>query len=150
MNDDQTTEAFTLERIVLKDLSFETPLGQAVFDRPWKPDYAIRIDLTSHSLADNLWEVVVKATVTAKQDDDVAFLVEAHQAGVIAVPDMERERLREILMIEAPRMIFPYLRESVDNIAAKGGFPPPGLRPPDFAAWYRGSNPPQPASAPPH
>lgn len=128
---------FDVARIVLKDISLETPMGQSVFTKDWRPEFQVVLNLHHNHLPDGLWEVVLTATVTAQLDDAVAFMVEAHQAGVFDVAGADPARLDEILKMEAPRLIFPYLRESVDSVTARAGFPAPGLKIPDFEAWYQ-------------
>lgn len=138
MPDRVTAENFRIERTVLKDLSFETPMGQDVFTREWQPTYKIRLDLNSGAIAGGLWEVVLVATVTASVESEIAYLIEAQQAGVFEAKGLAKgsEELHRLLAIEAPRLIFPYLREAVDSVTAKAGFPSIGLQQPDFEAWY--------------
>jgi len=137
-----------IERIVLKDLSLETPMGQDIFTAEWQPDIKVRLDLRSQRLADGCHEVVLTATATAlAEGGGTAFVIEAQQAGVFNVAGFEGEGLRRALAIDAPRLIFPYLREAVDSVATKGGFPPVGMQPPDFEAWHDGAH--RPASPPP-
>jgi len=134
---EQSWENFVIERIVLKDLSFERPMGPEVFTSELQPKYSIRLELGSNRVASKLWEFLISATVTAKLGDKVAYLAEATQAGVFRiVADLDKEALRRLAAVEAPRLVFPYLRETVDNAIAKGGFPPIGLQPPNFASWY--------------
>lgn len=141
MSNNQSTKDFNIKRIVLKDLSFEAPMGQVVFTKDWQPDYDVRLDLRYARLADKLWEVILTATVTAKLENSIAFLIEAQKAGVFKVADLEPESLRRVLTLDAPSLIFPYLRETVDNVAVKGGFPPVGIQPPDFEASYENADP---------
>ncbi len=136
MTDKLTQLDLSIERIVLLDLSFEAPMGQDVFTREWQPDYKIKLRLRSRDLPDEQWEVVLLATVTASLDDSVAFLIEAEQAGVFSVDATDPEAIRRVLSVEAPKLIFPYLREAVDGIAVKGGFPAVRMQSADFDAWY--------------
>jgi len=121
-------------------------MGQGVYALDWKPVYSWNMDLRNNRLADNLWEVILEATITATLETNTAFLLEVQQAGVIDVADLEGDRLRRVLAIKMPKLIFPYLRETVDNVAVKGGFPPICLRPPDFDALYESANPPEASS----
>lgn len=135
MPDEQATKNFNFERMFLKDLSFETPMGVDVFAGEWNPDHKVKLELASNSLSDNLWEVVLTATVSAKLGDTTAYLIEAHHGAIVSVAQMEQEMLRRTLAIDVPNIMFPYLREVVDNVAVKGGFPPVGMSRPDFDAW---------------
>ncbi|MCP4925981.1 MAG: protein-export chaperone SecB [Gammaproteobacteria bacterium] len=136
MTDEQFSRNIEIVRIVLKDLSFETPMGQDVFTGDWQPDYSLNLQLRNTQLGDDLWEVILLATVRAKVKAGVAFLIEAHEAGVFKTQGLEGKPLNRALATEAPMLIFPYLRETVDNVATKGGFPPVSLQPYDFVARY--------------
>ena len=142
MTDEQSTSEFDLQRCVVKDLSFEAPMGHSVYAQEWKPIYSWNLEIRYNRLADKLWEVILSATVTAKLEANVAYLIEAQQAGVVEMAEVEADRLDRILGIEVPKMIFPYLRETLDNVAVKGGFWPINLRPPDFDVMYQSGKPP--------
>ncbi len=135
MNDGHTKK-FRVEHVFLKDLSFETPIGDAVFSMEWKPDYDINLSLNSGNFSGDTWLVVLTANITARLDGKVAFLIEAQQAGHFTVMEKEREPLRRILRIDAANILFPYLREIVDNVTAKGGFTSICMQVPDFEAWH--------------
>ena len=143
MTDKQFSRNIEIVRIVLKDLSFETPMGQDVFTGDWQPDYSLNLQLRNTQLGDDLWEVILLATVTAKVKAGVAFLIEAHEAGVFKTQGLEGKSLSRALATEAPMLIYPYLRETVDNVAARGGFPPVSLQPYDFEARYTPVDPQQ-------
>ena len=83
------------------------------------------------------FEVVLSITVTAKMDEDTAFLIEVHQAGVFLVRGFQPEELKRILGTAAPNVLFPYAREAIDAICIKGGFPPLMLAPVNFDAVYQ-------------
>jgi preprotein translocase subunit SecB len=136
MTDEQFSKELDVQRIVVKDMSLETPMGQNVYSFAWKPVYVWSMEQHHACLADKLWEVVLSMTVTAKLGTNIAFLIEVQQAGVIKVADLDADSLDRVLAIEAPKLIFPYLRETVDNVAVKGGFSPVCLRVPDFDAIY--------------
>jgi preprotein translocase subunit SecB len=147
MTDEQSSSEFDLKRIVVKDLSFEAPMGHSVHAQDWKPIYSWNLEIRYDRLADKLWEVILSATVTAKLEANIAYLIEAQQAGIVEIAEMEANRLDRILGIEVPKMIFPYLRETLDNVAVKGGFWPINLRPPDFDAMSEGAKSPGASSA---
>jgi preprotein translocase subunit SecB len=149
MPDQEDAVKLQIIRIVLKDLSFETPMGQDVFKRDWQPEYKVKLDVTRGGIADGLWEVVMWVTVTASLDGDIAYVIEAQHAGVFRADGLEAgsEPLRRLLTVEAPTQIFPYLREAVENVAAKGGFPSFGLQPPDLEGWYASGREPESADA---
>lgn len=136
MSDHQPANKFKFERLFLKDLSFETPMGAAVFSGGWDPDYKVKLRLNSEPLTDGNWEVILIATVTVALGSGTAYMVEAQQGAVVSVTEEDRDALRRILAVDVPEVMFPYLREVVDNVAVKGGFPAVAMSRPDFAGWH--------------
>jgi preprotein translocase subunit SecB len=129
---------FALQRIYTKDVSFESPAGPIIFTKAWKPKIQVDLNTRSKAIAENNYEVILTVTVTAKlEDDETAFLVEIHQAGLFIAEGIEGDQLRQLLGIACPNMLFPYLREAVDALVVKGGFPALALQPVNFEALYR-------------
>ena len=83
------------------------------------------------------FEVVLSVTITAKVDDETAFLVEVQQGGIFLISGIEGDDLRRVLGTAAPNILFPYARETIDNLCVKGGFPPIMLAPVNFDALYQ-------------
>jgi preprotein translocase subunit SecB len=121
-----------LQKVYLKDASYEAPNAPEIFSGEWKP--AINLNLaTRHStLGKNTYEVVLEATVEAKQGDTVAFLAEIQQAGIFLIRGLEDEELSKVLATFCPTQIYPYARESVADLVGKGGFPQLHLQPVSF------------------
>ncbi len=132
----QAQQQFALQRIYIRDLSFEVPLGAAAYDRPWKPSVQVELNTSASPVDDGRHEVVLKITLKATLEEDVAFLIELQQAGVFVVRGLEGEALRQVLMIACPNILFPYARETIDMMALKGSFPPVMLQPVNFEALY--------------
>ncbi len=128
---------FVLQRIFVKDLSFESPASPDVFKQEWKPQMAVDLRTKSSSIGDDNYEVVLTLTVTAKLDDETAFLAEVHQAGIFFIRGIEGEELRRILAVVCPNMLFPYGRENLDNVVVKGTFPALMLAQVNFDALYQ-------------
>ena len=130
-------QQFALQRIYIKDLSFESPQGFKAFTREWKP--AIKMDLnTRHEkIDDNNYEVVLTMTITANQGDEVAFLIELQQAGVFFCKGIQAPQLGQVLGALCPGILFPYARETVDSLVTKGSFPALMLAPVNFDALYQ-------------
>lgn len=129
--------AFAIRRIYTKDVSFESPNSPQIFsEEKWTPE--VNINLTNHVLnvGDNLHEVALGVTVTAKIGDKTAYLVEVKQAGEFQTTGFEGRELHELLGIYCPNLLFPYLRETVSVLVSKGGFPPMLLTPVNFEALY--------------
>jgi preprotein translocase subunit SecB len=129
-------QQFALQRIYIKDLSFEVPLGAAAYDRPWKPTVQVELNTSASPVDAERHEVVLTITLKAQLEEEVAFLIELQQAGVFIVRGVEGEQLRQVLMIGCPTILFPYARETIDAMALKGSFPPVMLQPVNFEALY--------------
>jgi preprotein translocase subunit SecB len=134
---EEVQQQFGVQRIFVKDASFESPMGVAVFGKPWQPKVNVDMNTKSEKVSDENYEVVLTVTVTANLEDEAALLIEVQQAGVFMAKGLEPESLRQALGIMAPSLLFPYLRETIDSLAVKGGFPPISLQPINFEALYR-------------
>ena len=128
---------FALQRLYLKDASFESPSSPDSFrGAQWRPQITFDIKSRNNKLQDDLYEVVLVLTVQAKQEDKVAFLVEVQQGGVFSCNGLEEAQLEQILATVCPNIMFPYARETVDSMVVKGSFPPLMLAPVNFEALY--------------
>lgn len=127
---------FGVQRIYVKDASFEAPDSPESFRRPYNPQVNFSINTKSRKIEDNIYEVVLRLTADVKQDDKTVFLVEVQQAGVFEVRGIEGERLEQVLTITCPGILFPYGREAVDALCTKGSFPALMLAPVNFEAVY--------------
>ncbi|MGB0966388.1 MAG: protein-export chaperone SecB [Litorivicinus sp.] len=127
---------FNIARIYLKDLSFESPKAPEIFDKGFQPKLGLDMDVESRKLQDNLYEVVLKLTVTVKNEEDVAFIAEIQQGGAFVAENIEDGQLDRILNAVCPNILYPYAREAIDSLALKGTFPAPMLAPINFDAWY--------------
>ncbi len=135
-NNNQPTQQFAMQRIYLKDLSFEAPMGPEVFKKQWNPAVHQDLGTKTTKIADDLYEVTLTLTVTVKLGEDTAFLIEAQQAGLFAIVGLEGIQLAHILNTVCPQILFPYCREVVDSAAVKGGFPALMLPPINFEALF--------------
>jgi preprotein translocase subunit SecB len=122
----------------IKDLSFEVPGAPNVFIElaGSQPELSVRVDLNAQPLGGNNFEVALQLAADAKVKERVAFIVELTYAGVFSlnVPD---EHLQPVLLIEAPRLLFPFARSIIADVTSGGGLPPLMMQPIDFAALYR-------------
>ncbi|MFA7554335.1 MAG: protein-export chaperone SecB [Spongiibacteraceae bacterium] len=134
---EQVQQQFGVQRMYVKDASLESPLGVEVFTKQWQPKLNVDLNTKSSKVGEENYEVVLTVTVTAKLDEETALLIEVQQAGLFLVKGIEGENLRQALGIMGPSLLFPYLREVIDSLAVKGGFPPIGLQPVNFEALYR-------------
>jgi preprotein translocase subunit SecB len=128
---------FNIERIYLKDLSLEIPNAPQVYAERESPKIDINLHNEARGLDAGVFEVVLTATVTAKLKDKTAFLVEVAQAGIFQIRNVPQQELDAILGVTCGNILFPYLRESISNVVARGGFPPFLLNHLSFEALYQ-------------
>ena len=122
----------------LKDLSFESPRAPQVFvsEGP-QSQVAVNVRVDGRGVGENTYEITLHLEVSATAGDAQVFLLEMDYAGIFTVPQLLPEVLGPLLMIEAPRMLFPFARQIVSATVAAGGFPPLLVNPIDFADLYR-------------
>ena len=136
--DEAQGQQLAIRTIYIKDASFEAPNSPAVFmsGNNQQPQIQMNISVNSHSLGEDNYEVVLTTTVEAKFGDKIGFLVELHQAGVFTISGFQPEELGPMLGMYCPNVLFPYAREAVSSLVAKGGFPQLMLSPVKFEALY--------------
>ncbi len=134
----QNKPPFTIKKIYLKDCSFETPNTPQIFSEDWKPDINIQLQNSGTSLGDDIFEVVLSITITTKLGEKTAYLIEVQQAGIFEAAGIEEEHRARFLGTFCPYTLFPYLRQAIDDLLHKAGFPVFLLTPVDFEAIYNG------------
>ncbi|UDG83323.1 protein-export chaperone SecB [Candidatus Vallotia lariciata] len=127
---------FNIRRIYLKDLSLEQPNSPEIFLEQEIPGTEIEVNISVGRLADNMFEVVLTSTVTAKISNQIAFLVEAKQAGIFDIGNVPNEQIDILIGITCPTIIFPYLRANIADVITRAGFPPIHLAEINFQALY--------------
>jgi preprotein translocase subunit SecB len=126
-----------IQRIYIKDLSFESPNAPDVFkSQHWAPQMKVNLASSARSLGNDHHEVLLRVTVTASHGDATTYLVEVQQAGIFQAAGFDDETLDGILGAYCPHILFPYARETVADMITKGGFPPFHLAPVNFDALY--------------
>ena len=134
---EEQTQQFSIQKIFLKDVSFESPNSPGVFsDGEWKPEVNVQINTEVKGISEELHEVTLTVTVTAKQKDQTAFLVEVKQSGIFQLAGFAQEQLGGMLGAYCPETLFPYAREAISDLVTKGGFPQMLLSPVNFNALY--------------
>ncbi len=131
---EQAEQQFSLQKIYLKDISFETPNSPEIFTEEWKPDVNVELQTAGKPLTDEVMEVVLTVTVTAKLGDKTAYLAEVHQAGVFTMSGFSDDERVHMQGSYCPNILFPYAREAVSDLVSKGGFPQLLLAPVNFDA----------------
>lgn len=126
-----------LQKIYVKDASIEVPQGPAIFTRAWRPEVDVQVNTKVDELQQDSFQVQIVLTVTAKLAEDVAFLVEAHQAGIFTVKGFDNAGERaSILGGYCPSLIFPFARETIADLVQRAGFPQLLLQPINFEALF--------------
>ncbi|MRI32564.1 protein-export chaperone SecB [Endozoicomonas sp. OPT23] len=136
----QEQAQFALQRIYVKDLSFESPKSPEMFQAQWQPEVKLDLNTSNRLLQDDMFEVVLSLTITvqngADDNKETAFLAEVQQAGVFLVKGLADEELHRTLGAFCPNILFPYAREAIDSLVLRGSFPPLMLAPVNFDALY--------------
>lgn len=132
----QQQPEFLIQRIYVKDSSFESPLAPAIFQQEWKPDLNLQIQTNSTRLGEDVHEVIIKLIVTVKSGEKIAFLIEIEQAGIFTLRHFPEQQLHAMLGSVCPAILFPYAREMITDLASRGTFPPLYLAPVNFDALY--------------
>ena len=138
-NEEQEIQAvLQIQRIYVKDVSFEAPNLPHIFNQEWKPKLAFDLSTETVKLADDLYEVCLNISVetTLEDSDDVAFICEVKQAGVFTISGLDDMQMAHCLTSQCPNMLFPYARELVSNLVNRGTFPALNLSPVNFDALF--------------
>jgi len=121
----------------IRDLSFENIAAQKNLGNSASPEINVQVNLDARKGDNDNYEVILKLTINADADEKKVFLLEIDYAGVFHVENVPEDQLHPFLMIECPRMLFPFVRQIVRNTTADGGYPPLNVDPIDFMALYR-------------
>ncbi|THH34640.1 protein-export chaperone SecB [Aliishimia ponticola] len=124
----------------VRDMSFENIMAQKGIGTDAQPDVQVQVNLDAKKRSvENQYETAIKLNVTskAKDSDDVLFVLEIDYVGVFHIENVPDDQMHPFLLIECPRMIFPFLRRVVSDVTRDGGFPPLNLENIDFLNMYR-------------
>ncbi|OLI47269.1 protein-export chaperone SecB [Xanthomonas oryzae pv. oryzae] len=128
--------AFTIEKIYVKDVSFESPNTPAVFNDANQPELQLNLNQKVQRLNDNAFEVVLAVTLTCTAGGKTAYVAEVQQAGVFGLVGLDPQAIDVLLGTQCPNILFPYVRTLVSDLIQAGGFPPFYLQPINFEALY--------------
>lgn len=126
----------SLQRVFLKDISFESPRSPMVFQEDWDPEVGMELNTRSRQVGEHVFEVVLDITLNVKNADQPAYLVQVQQGGLFVIAGLDDQQLHHALGAFCPATLFPYARENVDSIIVKGSFPAVMLAPINFDALY--------------
>jgi len=126
----------TVQKIYVKDLSFEAPNAPGIFQEQGQPRVDLNLSQKVQNFAPNLFEVSLAITVTCKVGEKTAYLAEVEQAGVFGCIGFEAQQLDGVLGTYCPHVLFPYARQAVSDLVQNGGFPPFLMQPINFEQVY--------------
>ncbi len=132
----EPTSQFSLQRIYVKDLSFEAPKSPEIFREDWNPSIELDLNTRQRGLEGDFHEVVLTLTVTVKTGEEVAFIAEVQQAGIFLIQGLDAGAQGHALGAFCPSILFPYARETLDSLVVRGSFPALMLAPVNFDALY--------------
>jgi preprotein translocase subunit SecB len=127
---------FAVQRVYVKDASFESPNAPDIFRGEWKPAHELNVSTKVNRIQDDLFEVVLSVNVSAKQGDKTAFIVEVQQAGIFGISGFSDQEMGAMVGAYCPNLLFPYAREVVSDLVAKGSFPQLVLQHVNFDALF--------------
>ena len=128
--------AFTVEKIYVKDVSFEVPGAPAIYGETTQPELNLNLNQRVQRLNENAFEVVLGVTLTCKTGEKVAYVAEVQQAGVFGLVGLEPQAIDGLLGTQCPNILFPYVRQLLSDLIQAGGFPPFFLQPINFDGLY--------------
>lgn len=139
-------EQFAIQKIYVKDVSFETPNSPQIFTEQWTQGLELQVSNTTEILAEDVYEVILNLTVTVKaasthpetgeSSEKTAYLIEIQQAGIFTVANFASEQLQYMLNGYCLTVLFPFAREAMSDLSVRGGFQPLLIAPINFDAMY--------------
>ena len=134
----QPQTLFSIQKLFVKDISFESPNTPHVFSfQKWEPKIELNLNNANNRIDENLFQAELRITVTVTHDDKTAFLIEVNQAGIFAISGFNDQDKNYLLGSQCMSILFPYARELISDLTTRGGFPPLILAPVNFDALYQ-------------
>lgn len=135
----ETTPQVAMLAQYVRDLSFENPNAPASLqnDSEKAPEVDVNVNVGGRKAGDDVYEVELKLTVSSKRGDQVSFVVELSYASLFGIRNVSEEAIGQIMLIQAPTLMFPFARRIIADAVRDGGFPPLILDPISFEALYR-------------
>ncbi len=128
--------SFSVEKIYVKDVSFEVTGAPAIFGENVQPELQLNLNQRVQRLSETAFEVVLAVTLTCKAGDKTAYVAEVQQAGVFGLAGLEPQAIDGLLGTQCPNILFPYVRQLLSDLIQAGGFPPFFLQPINFDGLY--------------
>jgi len=134
--EEQQQAQFQLQKIYMKDVSYEVPNAPQVFQEDGQVEIKMNLAQKVDNLAEGIHEVVLTVTVTANLGEKTAYLAEVQQAGIFSISGLNEQATHAALNTLCPHTLFPYARRAITDLVADGGFPPLVLQPINFDQIY--------------
>lgn len=134
--DNSKEPSFRIQRIYLKDLSLEQPNAPQILLIEAAPQIEVEVDISVAPISNEIFEVALSSTVTAKVEGKVLFLVEAKQAGIFEFINIPPAQIDPMLGITCPTILYPYLRSNIADTISRAGFQPIHLNEINFHGMY--------------
>ena len=136
ISNEEEAPQFSLQRIYVRDLSFEAPKSPAIFRQEWTPSVSLDLNTRQKQLENDFYEVVLTLSVEVKNGEEIAFIAEVQQAGIFLIKGLDASSMSHTLGAFCPNILFPYARETIDSLVVRGSFPALMLAPVNFDALY--------------
>ena len=134
----ETQQQISVHAQYVKDLSFESPAAPDCFVKTLgQPDVQIEVNVASKRVNETLFEVELRLAATAKIEEMILFVTELAYAGLMSATNINDDKIQPLMMIEGPRLLFPFARAIMSDATRDGGFLPLNLNPIDFVALYQ-------------
>jgi preprotein translocase subunit SecB len=134
----ETKQQFAIQKLYVKDVSFESPASPKSFSyKKWDPKIDLNLTNKQTRIDADIYEAVLSITATVSIEDETAFLVEVHQAGLFQIAGFEEEQKSYLMGSQCMNILFPYAREVISDMSVRGGFPPLVMSPVNFDALYQ-------------
>lgn len=132
----QSTAQLAIQKIYLKDASFEVPGAPEVFQEQGQPQFKLELSQRVNTVGQAVYEVVLGVTLTCELNEKTVFLAEIKQAGIFSIDGFDEANLQAVLGAWCPQALFPYARSAISDLVLAGGFPPFLLQPINFEQLY--------------
>ena len=131
-----STPVFRLQKLYLKDLSFESPNAPGIFLHKGEPKVEVNLTTKHKALGDDHWDVTLSITATVTSGDKTMFILEIEHGAVFLLKNIPDQHREPILAVECPTIMFPFTRQIISQISVDGGFMPFLMEPVNFLALY--------------
>lgn len=135
-NQPEVQQHFQIQKIYTKNISFESPKTPEIFLQEFQPKLDVDLNVESDVLGEGTYHVLIRVTATTLIEDATAFLCEVEQAGIFTLEGFNEQETQYLLASQCPAALFPYARETISSLVAKGGFPQLILEPVNFDAMF--------------